>query len=456
MFSIPAIVALLTFIFVRPQEIFPVLAKIPFLYLLCGLCIFGLVIDLRLRLVKPIGTPLLLWAVLFVIWVVLSIALTSPTDLLQARLIAIGVSFLLFLSISQGIQTFRGLQVVTWVLAALALFLTLVAVHQGHAPLGCALIDEAEVENSTPDGRPCKTVVDCYGADAEPGGEYRCEHIGLFGTTSIELRVRYRGVLKDPNELAMAISCGLALIIAFVSRRRTFGWLVFAGLCTVAVMAALIETESRGGQLVFLGVLGTYFVKRLGWRGIAIGLLMAVPVLMLGGRGGQAASESSELRFAAWRDGIDMLTSHPLLGVGKDMFTEIHGITAHNSYVLAASELGFPGFVLWSILLYMSLKILWRGTRDFVDVPGAEVARAWALGLLAAMVGMAVGILFLSFTYHYVLWIYFGVCGAYYSAVKSHVPGWRVRFGLGDFGLVLAADVGFFLALHVALRLKGF
>ena len=44
--------------------------------------------------------------------------------------------------------------------------------------------------------------MDCH-EGGEPGAIYRCERVGLFGTVSVgEGRVRYRGVLKDPNELA--------------------------------------------------------------------------------------------------------------------------------------------------------------------------------------------------------------------------------------------------------------
>ena len=37
-----------------------------------------------------------------------------------------------------------------------------------------------------PDGRICTTSVECRGADANPGAEYRCEHVGLFGTYSVD------------------------------------------------------------------------------------------------------------------------------------------------------------------------------------------------------------------------------------------------------------------------------
>jgi hypothetical protein len=62
------------------------------------------------------------------------------------------------------------------------------------------------------------------------------------------------------------------------------------------------------------------------------------------------------------------------------------------------------------------------------------------MAMIASFSGLAVGIFFLSFTYHYVLWIYFGLSGALFAAVRSHDRAFQVRFGLRDLALVLAMD----------------
>ena len=70
------------------------------------------------------------------------------------------------------------------------------------------------------------------------------------------------------------------------------------------------------------------------------------------------------------------------------------------------------------------------------------------------MTGMAVGITFLSFTYHNVMWIFFGLCGAYYSAARSHAPEWRVRFGIEDAALIAGLDLGYIALVWVYLAHK--
>lgn len=456
MFAIPGILGLLTFIYVRPQEIVDALAKIPFLYLFLALAALGYAVDLRLRITRPVATPQLPWVALFLLWQIVNLVVVTPPELFMLQFINTGVTFVLFFVLAQGIQTFKVLQLVGAVVIGFSLFVAAVGVHQGYAPTGCVVLDPAERDSTDPDGRPCETAEQCYGQGAEPGAEYGCERVGLFRTTTIEDRVRYRGVLKDPNDLALTVSVGFALLIGLASARRkpgTYALLVAGGVLTAW---CVVLTKSRGGQLVFLAVVGVYFLKRMGWRGILLAMMLAAPLLLKGGRSGAEASQSANERYEAWAAGVAMFRNHPLTGVGKGAFGEYHYLTAHNAYVLAPAELGFPGMFLWTVILYLSIKIPLQAVRDFARVPGARVARVWSMALLAAMAGMCVGILFLSFTYHYVLWIYFGLCGALYSSIHSHAPTWRVRVTGAELAAIALGDLAFLGLVEVVTRLKGF
>jgi hypothetical protein len=78
------------------------------------------------------------------------------------------------------------------------------------------------------------------------------------------------------------------------------------------------------------------------------------------------------------------------------------------------------------------------------------------MALVAALSGLLVGIFFLSFAYHYVLWIYVGLSGALYSAVRRHDPEFEVRFGWRDLWIVGAIDLAIIVAIfvytHIALH----
>jgi O-antigen ligase len=267
--------------------------------------------------------------------------------------------------------------------------------------------------------------------------------------------VRYRGVLQDPNELALA--GGVGLPIAFALGRvpkRSLGRGMLVALTLALVVACAILTSSRSGQLVFLAVLGAYFVQRFGLRGAIVGAMLALPLLVLGGRSGAEAESSTMERIDCWFEALSMWRSHPILGVGLGQFGEYHYKTAHNSYLLTLAELGLPGMVLFSIVIYMSIKIPLGVLRHVESTAGADggstnIARPWAMALLAAFAGLGVGIFFLSFAYHYVLWIYVGLAGALYSTVRTHDPSFRVRFGLRDLALVVAANFAIILTVYL-------
>lgn len=455
MFALPGICCLIVFILARPQEFLEVLQKVPLLYLFCGAAVAGYLLDLKLRRLEPIAAPTLPWVIAFVLWAVICSAVALPEQL-PSRIIELGIVFVLFGTIAHAVQRFRSFHVIAGTVMATCLFLAFVCWHQGHQPRACVATDELNPGEGVPDGRPCETGEDCRGPGAEPGQTYRCEKVGMFGTFSIEDRVRYRGELHDPNELSMVICAGgLSLLIAFAFRKRNARWAVLAALGTVLVAWTVILSQSRGGMVVFLLVPFVYVVKRVGVIGIVIGGMAALPVLAMGGRSGSAAEMSTILRYEAWAAGLQMFHGSPVFGVGMRAFTEHHAMTAHNSYVLVLAELGIVGLFLFLTILYLSLKILWRGVRDLEHVPGAEAARTWGLALLASFAGILFQINTLSFSYHSVMWIFLGLAGAFGSAVRHHRPSFVIRMEGRDLAIVAAATLAFaFVVLPLFLRWK--
>jgi hypothetical protein len=429
---------------------------IPLLYVFFGLSVFGIVLDLRLGYAIIRATPQLPWVGLLFVWGALVTLIHGPSAAV-VPISGLAICTTLYLLIAHGIQSFRGLHVVAGSVLAMVLFVCLVGDHQGLAPTGCVVVDPStrgDTSAGRPDGRSCESIRSCYSGEVEPGAEYACEHIGLLGTTSVGGgRVRYRGVLQDPNELSLAGGVGLPLALALGSaRRRSVGRRAVSMLTFAVVALCALLTGSRGGQLVFLTVLGAYGLKRFGKGGLLIGLAVAAPLLVFGGRSGSEASSSTLERLDCWTAALSIWRSHPLLGVGLGQFTEYNYMTAHNSYLLALAELGFPGMLLFTIVLYLSGKVPFAVLRELDSspdcAPGAAIARSWATALIASFAGLAIGIFFLSFTYHYVLWIYFGLSGALYAAVRTHHPGLQVRFGASDLALVFGADVAVIVLVY--------
>jgi O-antigen ligase len=460
-FAIPGIAVLIVFILCRPQEFIEALQKLPMLYLCAAAAVGGFVLDIKLRRLQPIAAPTLPWIVAFIVWALICNAVKVP-DKFTGLAIELAILFVLYGTIAHGVQRFRNFQVVAGTVLAACMFLTFVCFHQGFQDHGCLLTNDVTPGEGVPDGRACESprVPDaCYGAGAEPGAEYRCEKVGMFGTYSIEGRVRYRGEVNDPNELAMTICLGgLAFVIAFVQRRRTPGAVLLGTLGGILVLWTVLMTQSRGGLVVALAVPGVYFVKRYGLAGLVVAAAGAVPLLALSGDGGRdmSAAASTELRYEAWASGLEMFKASPLFGVGQRQFAEHHFMTAHNSYILALAELGFVGLVLFVTLMYLSMKGLWVGLRQLENVPGAQVARVWGMALLAGFFGMAFQIGTLSFAYHSVLWVFLGLAAAWVGAVRHHMPELRIRMTVRELVIVTAACAVYALmVLPLFLRWKG-
>jgi len=462
MFILPGILGLVILIFLRPFEFIALLRGVPLLYILFGLSVFGYAVDLRLGLTDRLGfgkwaaAPQLPWVVLFVVWCLVTALVKAPAAI-ASGIVQLVVFFILFFLTAHGIRTFRAYSLLAGVVLSCSIIVAGVCAHQGMSPFECVAIPPGADHSfkGEPDGRPCEQIADCFVDPPDPESLYRCERAGLFGTTSIgHGRIRYVGVLHDPNEVALVVAISLPFAFVFYQRKKTLKRALVVAACVVPVALTVIFSQSRGAQLVFITVFGAYFIKRYGIKGIIVGAILSSPIVLLGGRSGTESEGSSSERLECWYEGMTMLKQSPIFGVGFEQFTEYHFLTAHNSLVLAAGELGMVGLFIWCTIFYLSLKIPFVALRDFADLPEAEVARYWAMALLSSLAGLAVGAFFLSFTYHFMLWLYMGLSAAFYQAVKHHVPDWKVGFGWRDAVIVLFGQTSIVAAIFFYTRMK--
>ncbi len=152
--------------------------------------------------------------------------------------------------------------------------------------------------------------------------------------------------------------------------------------CAVLLVMAIIGTQSRGGTLGIVAVLGYRWLrsshKLLGLAGIAVigatMLLFAPPAYF--DRMGTITSHtdgSAQGRIQAWSGGIGMAVNNPVFGVGAGQFGPRWGKTAHSSYVLLFAELGFPGLVVIIMLVFGNLHANMK-VRTIVPGTGPTVA----------------------------------------------------------------------------------
>ncbi len=480
MFILPGLLGLVTFMFTRPLDFMESLRDIPFLYLFVALAVVGYVIDVGAGNNRFIESPQLRVVIMLLGWCLATLAIKASWQLGQG-FIELAIIFILFFLMAHGIRSLKAFEQLGGVLLLCTLWISLVCVHQGLQPPTCVALPENANHTAAgvPTGIACEDNLACYKLEDDPEVMFRCEHVGWFGLSSVRYRVRYAGVLHDPNEVALAVAVGVPIAIARVQRRRRKRlWDVLVLLVTLALTGmTVVLSQSRGGQLVFLAVLGVYFLRRYRVWGLLASGVAALPLLLLGGRSGAEASESALERLGCWDAGITMLRANPGFGVGFRQFLQHHHLTAHNSFVLTAGELGLVGMTLFSGLLLLSVKLAYKATKQLTSTttktvkssrsngttaaatalinPDTQQAlRAWGDALVASIIGLSVGVFFLSFAYHYVLWIYLGFVGAYYAAVRSYLPSLRVALKPRDWLLILLGNVALLVALATYVRFK--
>jgi hypothetical protein len=406
-------------------------------------------------------TPQWPFAFAFAGWCIVSVALKvgiGELSILQTYWFC----YIFMFCIAFGLSTIGRIRTMCIFLLALSMTLATIGTMQSMNPLECIVLDMDEEGNVDKDassgksnGIQCETYHDCIKATNDYVSEFLCEKQGPFNTFSIgHGRVRWRGLLADPNELSLAIGGAMSFAFALhAASKKAWRHLVLLGAIAVATNC-IVQTQSRGGVLVLLAVIGTYFVRRYGAKGAVVGAILGAPLLLMGGRSGEEAEASAAERTGALYMGMDFFKANPILGLGWGQFTENYFITAHNSYVLAAAELGFPGLLIWSCLLYTSIKIPYViATRPFPTLDPRLPPYAFAL--VTSFAGTVVGIFFLSFTYHPILYIYFGLSAAMYLVARRSAPDFEVKVTGKEIGRIAAVDATLIVLVFIYSRLKG-
>jgi hypothetical protein len=459
----PALAFFATFVLIivlvfRPQEIWPILNAFRLLDVFTALATIGVGVDFALRKTRHPFTPQLPFLAGFILTAYFISALfvgRQGITLATSRAVIAGV---FMLAVTYGARTPERLRSLLALIVTLAAIVAGIAIHQGRSEAVCLEIPAVTDENredddfsGEPDGRNCENRGDCT-----KGGrgdvDYECEKLGMFHTVSVERRVRWRGQLSDPNELSVFLGGTIPFLLAAIAvSKKTF--VRVAALALIGVLLyGVILTQSRGGQLVVAVVFAAYFTMKFGLKGLVGAAVLALPVIMLGGREGVNADASADERMGVLYDAITSFLHRPI-GQGIDQFTDEHHITAHNAYVLAAVDLGIVGFFAWTGLLWTSIKIplmIVRRPPENLD----PMLRAIAVALLVSLLGVAVGIFFLSFTYKQLFFVWLGISGALYGAVKKDDPTFEVRAGAKDvFGLIVA-DIALVGIIYVYTRMN--
>lgn len=171
-------------------------------------------------------------------------------------------------------------------------------------------------------------------------------------------RLRGQNFINDPNDFAQLMVCVIPLVFIFWRPKRMARNILFVLLPVGVLIYGAFLTHSRGCLLACLGMMIVAGRRRIGTMPsllIAGGAFFAAS--KMGFTGGRDVSvESGAGRMALWGESIGALKSHPLFGVGFGRLPDYLGLTAHNSIMVCAAELGLFGLFCWSMFLFPSLR----------------------------------------------------------------------------------------------------
>jgi hypothetical protein len=173
-------------------------------------------------------------------------------------------------------------------------------------------------------------------------------------------RLRGLGLIHDPNDFAQLIVCIIPLVFIFWRRKKMFQNTVFVTLPVCALLFGAFLTHSRGALLALIAVTVLAARRRIGTPSallIAGGVFVAAMALHFTG-GREISADAGADRTTLWSEGLQLLKSHPLFGVGLGRMAEYTDSqhTAHNSVVVCAAELGLVGLYFWAMFLFPTVR----------------------------------------------------------------------------------------------------
>jgi O-antigen ligase len=178
---------------------------------------------------------------------------------------------------------------------------------------------------------------------------------------AVILRLRGLGEINDPNDFGQLLVCVIPLVFIFWLPKRSFRNFFLVLLPVGLLLYGTYLTHSRGALLALMAIIIGAARRRIGTMpAVVLGIALFAASMALHFTGGREIStEAGEDRTALWGDGLQILKTHPIFGVGLGGFPDFCGgcgVTAHNSLVVCAAETGSFGLFFWCFFLFPAVR----------------------------------------------------------------------------------------------------
>jgi O-antigen ligase len=213
----------------------------------------------------------------------------------------------------------------------------------------------------------------------------------------------------DNNCFSIAAVTGSGVAF-FLGLSERIWWRKLAALAAAALLVHVpMFANSRGGMLGLMVVAAMTFVilpKKPAFVGawalaLVIALRLAGPAVLDRFSTVFAAPEerdfSAQSRLDLWADCWDVMTKHPITGVGPDhwpltasQYGWPHGKEAHSVWFNAGAELGFPGVALLLAFYGLTIRHCWKLAHSTNCDPWLrDVGRMAVVGLVGFIISAA-------------------------------------------------------------------
>lgn len=211
------------------------------------------------------------------------------------------------------------------------------------------------------------------GYSAQLNLDYKSLYVLMMRNDDGDWFFRIRGLTfqNDPNDLAQFFVAMLPLSFLLWKKGSPVRNVLFVYLPSAGLIFGMFLTHSRGGMVALMVVAVMVGRKKIGVLPSLIGGLVVFGGLMASGFSGgrDVGANAGEDRMAAWSAGLGLIKGHPLFGVGFKRFTDFYEITAHNTIVVTAAELGLIGLFFWLLFTLPSV-------RDMIQIASASAPEA--------------------------------------------------------------------------------
>jgi len=254
--------------------------------------------------------------------------------------------------------------------------------------------------------------------------------IGLVEGTRVTIGRDIGSMLGDPNDLALVLLFPSAFGLSYFMSPGLKWWERTLGIFVFCLMfAAIFATQSRGGLLGIMAVMGVFAWYRVKNKTllIAAGLCCAVLLYIVAGIGDRASGglheggmdESAKGRLYAWEAAFWMAVHKPIFGVGISNFLynyweysnywDGQNHVVHSTWFGVLSETGFLGFGLFISMVIMNVRNMMRAVATLKDRKDHPYLFAMAKALLAGFAGFCASGTFLTMGFIWPFYIMFGL-----------------------------------------------